>query len=69
MTPETKQNLETLASLLLTMNYEELDFIPNFNIRMDTAKRNSIEMISSKCVCNRCTHAINYITNLNFYEH
>lgn len=69
MTNKSKEDLELLAGLLLTMEYDALDFIPNFVIRMDTAKKKSIQMISSKCMCNRCTYAINYITNLNFNEH
>jgi len=69
MTPETKENIELLAGLLLTIEYEDLEFVPNFQIRMDTAKNNAIKLISKKCVCNRCTHAINYITNLNFNEY
>ena len=66
MTLETKQNIELMAGLLLTIEYDDLEVVPNFDIRMDTAKHNAIKIISSKCVCNRCTHAINYITNLNF---
>ena len=69
MTNQSKEDLELLAGLLLTMEYDNLDFIPNFQIRMDTAKVNSINMISKKCMCNRCTYAINYIINLNFNEY
>jgi hypothetical protein len=69
MMNQTKQDLELLAGLLLTMEYESLEFIPNFQIRMDTAKNNSINIISSKCSCIKCTYAINYITNLNFNEY
>jgi hypothetical protein len=69
MTLESKENLEVLAGVLLTMEYEILDFVPDFQIRMDTAKNNSIQMIAAKCVCHNCTYAINYITNLNFNEH
>lgn len=69
MTNQSKEDLELLAGLLLTMEYEDLEFIPNFQIRMDTAKNNSINIISSKCKCIKCTYAINYITNLNFNEY
>ncbi len=69
MISKTKEELELLAGLLLTVEYESLEFIPNFQIRMDTAKNNSINIISSMCSCTRCTYAINYIANLKFDEY
>ena len=63
------KQIEVMAALLLTFEYEILDFIPNFTIRMDTAKQNAITLIIDRCNCKKCKHAISYINNLNFNEH
>lgn len=69
MTKTIKDQVEVMSALLLTMEYDELYFIPNFDVRMSTAKAKAITLIKNKCNCNQCTHAVNYIKNLNFNEH
>lgn len=69
MTKTMKDQIEVMSALILTMEYEELFFIPNFDIRMATAKAKAITLINNKCNCIQCTHAVNYITKLNFNEY
>jgi hypothetical protein len=69
MTKTIKDQVEVMSALLLTMEYEELYFIPNFNVRMATAKAKAITLIKNKCNCDQCNHAVNYINNLNFNEY
>ena len=67
---DNTHNLECIkASLLFTMEYDELWFIPNFEIRIDTAKKNAIALILDNCDCNKCCVSADYILNLNFNDH
>lgn len=49
-------------------HYNFLDFIPDFKIRMSTAKQNFKKDFLADCNCENCTKAVNLIINTTFNE-
>ena len=49
-------------------HYNFLDFIPDFKIRMSTAKENFKKDFLADCNCEDCTKAVNLIINTKWYE-
>jgi hypothetical protein len=62
-------DVKYLALIVLSIEYENLFFIPNFQIRVDTAKANTSDIILNKCGCTKCTAAVNFINDLNYIDY
>jgi hypothetical protein len=69
MSNATQDDVKYLALIVLSIEYENLFFIPHFKIRIDTAKANASDIILNKCGCSKCTAAVNFINDLNYTDY
>ena len=69
MTNLNTSEMKCLALIVLSIEYAELYYIPDFSIRIDTAKRKAKELILNKCCCEKCTTTANFVTELNYTDY
>lgn len=61
-------DLDQYAFLKFCEEYNELKFIPNFEIKIATAKKNFKTNFLMECDCNNCKQAVNLIINTIWNE-
>lgn len=64
-----QSEMKCLALIVLSIEYAELYYIPDFSIRVDTAKHKAKELILKKCGCEQCTATANFVTELNYVDY
>jgi hypothetical protein len=53
--------------LILADVYIDLEHIPTYEKRINTAKKISIKIILDRCQCNKCIEAAYFIHSLEFF--
>lgn len=64
----TGVDLDQLAYLKFVEEFHKLKFIPDFQLKIDTAKNNFKTNFLAECNCNNCIQAVDLIINTKWNE-
>jgi hypothetical protein len=60
--------IDQLAYLKFVEEFNKLEFIPDFQLKIDTAKNNFKTNFLAECNCNNCIQAVDLIINTKWNE-
>jgi hypothetical protein len=61
-------DIDQLAYLKFVEEFNKLEFIPDFQLKIDTAKNNFKTNFLAECNCNNCIQAVDLIINTKWNE-
>lgn len=64
----TGVELDQLAYIKFVEEYNKLEFLPDFKLKIDTAKNNFKTKFLAECNCKNCVDAVNLIINTTWNE-